>query len=227
MTYAQQGHVPAYRVTKRPLTDEEAKGLAKPFKSFKGPLFFFSLVGVVASAASFEAPAENVGVLALMGFICGVIAIALGATSLKVRANVAKSMADSSVTLVSGTATRSVTAAGWAIGPVTVKDTPETIPLLRPGPASVEFIPPLKAAVSVNGVRLAKGAFVEGVLDLQPTVEAQVPAASAQYLQPSHSDVPPPPPDMESQGYFCVSCGAKNPPGARFCQQCARELPKL
>lgn len=234
MTYpayqTQQGYGQSYSVSKRPMTDEEAKGLAKPFKSFKGPLMFFSLVGVLASLASFEAPSQNVDILALMGMVCGIVALGLGAASLKTRAKVAKSMQDPYMTVVRGEAVRSVSPAGWTIGPVTVKDTSETALLLRQGPASVEFIPALMTAVVVNGARLAKGAYVEGNVDVQPMASYAAPAPAPAYQQPVQApeDVPPPPPGYEPpQGFFCVNCGAKNPPGARFCQKCAKELPRL
>ena len=226
----QQGYGPAYTVTKRPMTDDEVKGLAKPFKSFKGPLAFFSLIGIIASVASFEAPEENAGIMVLMGLICGIIALALGITSLKIRKNVVKSMEDPSVTIVRGTAVRTVNPAGWAIGPVIVRDTAETTRMLRDGPASVEFIPPLRMVSSVNGVRLAKGAYVDGMVDVQPTAAYQAPAPVTAYqpTAPTPGDEPPPPPGFEpQQGFFCPSCGTKTPPGARFCPKCAREMPRL
>jgi len=226
----QQGYGSAYSVTKRPMTEEEFKGLARPYKSFKGPLGFFSLIAVIASIVSFEAPAENVDILSLMGLVCGVVALALAAASLKMRAKVAKTMEDPYVTVVRGTAMRSASPAGWMIGPVTVTDTAETRSVMRDGPATMEFIPALKMAVSVNGVRLKKGAFVGGQVDAQPTTVYQAPAPAAAYQQPipAPTDEPPPPPGYEpQQGLFCPICGARNPQGARFCQQCARELPRL
>lgn len=225
-----QAYGAGYSVSRRPMTDDEVKALAKPFKSLKGPLGFFSLTGIVASLASFEAPAENVDVLALMGLVCGIVALAIGVTSLKIRKSVVRSMEDPSVTIVRGNAMRRASPAGWTVGPVTVKDTAETRSVLRDGPASVEFIPALRTVLSVNGVRLAKGAYVDGMVDVQPTAAYQAPAPQVAYQQqmPGPVDEPPPPPGYEpQQGFFCPSCGAMTPPGARFCPKCAREMPRL
>ncbi|MBU1158626.1 MAG: zinc ribbon domain-containing protein [Candidatus Thermoplasmatota archaeon] len=38
--------------------------------------------------------------------------------------------------------------------------------------------------------------------------------------------MPPPDSPME-QSMFCPRCGSKNPPGARFCQNCRGEMPRL
>jgi hypothetical protein len=159
-----------------------------------------------------------------------VVALAIGVTSLKIRKSVVRSMEDPSVTIVRGNAMRRASPAGWTVGPVTVKDTAETRSVLRDGPASVEFVPALRIVMSVNGVRLAKGAYVDGMVDVQPTAAYQAPAPVTAYQQPMPvpADEPPPPPDAEpQQGYFCPNCGAKNPAGARFCQRCAMEMPKL
>jgi len=225
-TYPQtQGYSQDYSVSKRPLTAEEVASVMKALKVLRNPLAFFSLFAVFISIIVLSSVEGDMEMLSLMSLVFGLIAIVLAATSFTMRGQVAKVLRSGEVTVVTGYARRSQSPAGWAVGPITVRDTRELAPFMREGPATVEYVPAMKAAMSVNGFRLKKGAFVNGPVDLAPTAPYQMPVATVG--QPAPMDEPPPPDAMPQQAYFCPTCGARNPAGARFCQQCAREMPRL
>lgn len=220
-----QGYPMGCSVSRRPFTHDEVSGAAKPLKQLRAPLAFFSLFAVFISAIVLSGAEGDIEMLSLMGLVFGLVALALAATSLSMRGRVAKALQSGQATVVTGYARRSVSPPGWTVGPITVRDSPELTPFMREGPATVEYSPEMKAAMVVNGVRLRKGAIVDGPTELAPTAPYQTPAATVG--PPAPTDEPPPPPDVApAQGFFCPSCGAKAPPGARFCPNCAREMPR-
>lgn len=217
-----------FSVSKRPLTEQEVADVAKPYKQLKTPLAFFSLFAVFISVIMMFGPVEaNIDMFSLMALVFGLISIALAGTSFRVRGNVAKVIRSGEVTVVQGYARRSQSPAGWVVGPITVRDTQELAPFMREGLATVEYIPAMKAAMKVNGVRLLRGALVVGPADLAPTAAYQMPQAPMG--PPQRVDEPPPPPPdfSQQQVMFCPWCVTQNPPGARFCKSCGKELPRL
>jgi len=221
----------SFSVTKRPLTDQEIADVAKPYTQLKKPLAFFSLFAVFISVIMMFGPVDaNIDMFSLMALVFALISIALAGTSFRVRRDVAKVLESGEVTIVQGYARRSQSPAGWVVGPITVRDTRELAPFMREGPATVEYIPAMKAAMKVNGVRLLKGAFVVGPADLAPTAAYQMPQAPQAPMGPPQrvDEPPPPPPDFpQQQVQFCPWCATRSLPGARFCESCGKELPRL
>jgi hypothetical protein len=217
-----------FSVSKRPLTEQEIADAAKPYTQLKKPLGFFSLFAVFISVIMMFGPVEaNIDMFSLMALVFGLISIALAGTSFRVRRDVAKVIRSGEVTIVQGYARRSQSPAGWVIGPITVRDTQELAPFMREGPATVEYIPAMKAAMRVNGVRLLKGALVVGPADLAPTAAYQMPQAPMGPPQ-RVDEPPPPPPDFpQQQVLFCPWCSTRSLPGARFCESCGKELSRL
>lgn len=226
-TYPQtQRYDQNYSVSKRPLTAEEVASVTKALKVLRNPLAFFSLFAVFISVIVLGTDQGDVEMLSIMTLLFGLISIVLAAASLVMRGTVAKVLRSGEATVVRGYARRSQSPAGWNVGPVTVRDTQELARFMREGPATVEYVPAMKSAMSVNGFRLLKGALVSGPVDLAPTAPYQMPVATVGPTAPMEE--PPPPPDaMPEQGFFCPSCGTRAPPGARFCPKCAREMPRL
>ncbi len=215
-----------YSVSKRLLTAQEAAASAALYKKFRNPLAFFSLFSILLGVILMSSTEGNIDMLSLMALVFGLISVAVAGASLSVRGKIAKALRTGDVTVVQGFATKMRTPARWTVGPISLRETPELRSMMREGPATVAYIPSLKAAMSVNGINLKKSAWVDGPADLAPT--GSYPAPQVQ-MAPSQQvdDLPPPPDDLPSQGMFCPRCGSKNPAGARFCQNCSGEMPRL
>ena len=215
-----------YSVTKRLLTMQEAADATVLYKKFRNPLAFFSLFSILLGVILMSSAEGNIDMLSLMALLFGVISIAVAGASLSLRGKIAKALRTGEVTVVQGFATKMRTPARWTVGPISLRETPELRSMMREGPATVTYIPSLKAAMSVNGMKLKKSALVDGPAELSPTGAYQTPVVASSAPQQYYEPPPPPPDSPMEQSMFCPRCGSKNPPGARFCQNCRGEMPR-
>lgn len=216
-----------YTVTKRLLTAQEVADAAALYKKFRNPLAFFSLFSILLGIILMSSAEGNIDMLSLMALVFGMISVAVAGTSLSFRGKIAKALRTGEVTIVQGFATRMRTPARWTVGPISLRETPELRSMMRDGMATVAYIPSLKVAMSVNGMELKKSAWVDGPVELSPTGAYQAPVVASSPPQQYYEPPPPPSDSPMEQSMFCPRCGSKNPPGARFCQNCRGEMPRL
>ena len=200
------------QITKRPITDEEQSmaltfygSLRNSSRGLATASMFMAVLNVAAISGTL--PLEELAIVfAVLALAVGFAAMGLGAVTLKARKQIDTAFKEGYVIEVRAPAYLNRTAGNkgpmWNVGPISVLQTPEIQTLLAEGaPALVVCIPGVKAALSVNGTVLKRGASITMPPNLaqmaQPSSTAPtyqpMPAPYLQQQQPQ-----PFPPQLET-----------------------------
>jgi len=158
-------------IVKRPITDQEQSlaltyygMLRKGSRGIATASMFMAVLNLAVISGALPL-ADLVILIAILGLAVGLAAVAVGAMTIKARKQIDTAFKEGYVIEVMAPAylnrAGGSKAPMWNIGPVSVLQTPELQTLLAEGaPASVVCVPGVKAALSVNGVALKRGATI-------------------------------------------------------------------
>ena len=200
------------QITKRPITDEEQSMALTYYGSLRNgsrgmatASMFMAVLNVAIISGTL--PLEDLAILfTVLALVVGFAAMALGAMTLKTRKQIDAAFKEGFVIEVRAPAYLNRTAGNkgpmWNIGPISVLQTPEIQTLLAEGaPAMVVCVPGVKAALSVNGTVLKRGATITMPPNLAQMAQ---PPSTAPIYQPMPAPYPqqqqpqPFPPQLET-----------------------------
>jgi len=201
------------QITKRPITDEEQSMALTYYGSLRNgsrgmatASMFMAVLNVAIISGTL--PLEDLAILfTVLALVVGFAAMALGAMTLKTRKQIDAAFKEGFVIEVRAPAYLNRTAGNkgpmWNIGPISVLQTPEIQTLLAEGaPAMVVCVPGVKAALSVNGTVLKRGATITMPPNLAQMAQ---PPSTAPIYQPMPAPYPqqqqPQPFPLQQQTY--------------------------
>jgi hypothetical protein len=127
----------------------------------------------------------------IFSLVFGLSSMGIGAMTIKARGRINAALREGMVIEVQAPAFRDRTGRkgqSWNIGPISMMQTPELQGMLAEGaPTSVVCIPDVKAALSVNGVPLKRGAAITAPPNLAAMATVQAPAP---YMPPMQAQYP-------------------------------------
>jgi len=204
MAFNQMQGAGVVQITKRPITDQEQSNALVYYGSLRNgsrgmavASMFMAVLNLAVISGALPL-ADLVILIAILGLAVGLAAVAVGAMTIKARKQIDTAFKEGYVIEVMAPAylnrAGGSKAPMWNIGPVSVLQTPELQTLLAEGaPASVVCVPGVKAALSVNGVALKRGATITMPPNLAQMAQQSVTAPTYE---------PMPPQMVQQPGYF-------------------------
>jgi hypothetical protein len=214
------------QVFKRPMTVAERASVnnlyaqaQKGARIVGGLAIGFAIFGVFMSATMGSDEVIISILFAALMVVFGIMGLGVTFSMFKMRKTIVDVQRSGSVVTVRGPAVEGTGKQSWSVGPLAMKNTPETVKVPPRGTLTeLVCVPRLKSVISMNGVGLqqAIGATVPRDLEAMATT-APAPAPSV-----SVSAASPMPPASYAPK-FCPSCGTAAA-GTPFCPQCGSKL---
>jgi len=183
------------QITKRPITDQEQSNALVYYGSLRNgsrgmavASMFMAVLNLAVISGSL--PVADLAILfTILALVFGFAAMGVGAMTLKARKQINEAFKEGFVIEVRAPAYLNRAGGSkvpmWNIGPISVMQTPEVQSLLAEGaPASVVCVPGVKAALSVNGVALKRGASITMPPNLAQMAQPSATAPTYEPMQP-------------------------------------------
>ncbi|MGQ9587644.1 MAG: zinc ribbon domain-containing protein [Thermoplasmata archaeon] len=227
-SFSQESPETHYTLSARPITEAEQKVALDSLKPLRYNAIGASVIGMItAVVVNFGTEIVLLGVPLLFALIAG----SAVANYKKNSGLIGKALATGAVSEIAGVPVRRKFRGLWQIGPVKFPNKEGVAKMFQNGAVSrASFMPDAKIILSVNGMPLKRAVLIQGPLSglgqgaALPT--ASFPPAYAPPILAHSSDgnLPPPPDDWGR--VFCVKCGQRNAPDARFCGNCGTVIKK-
>jgi hypothetical protein len=211
------------QILRRPITDQEQSlaiayfgAMQKAARALAGASVLLMVLNIMVMLGAFPIP-EMAILFAVLALVVGLIAIGIGAMTIKIRGRIDAALKEGAVMEIRAPAYRAQTsrkAPSWTIGPITIMQTPELQTLLVEGaPTTVVCIPGVNAALSVNGMPLRRGASITTPPNLAAMAANQAPYPMEPFPpQPVQYQQAPPQYPAAQQGLVSQSPQQPYPP---------------